>query len=128
MVRTLFSLLAALWMALAPGLNAAEALSPSAKALEALPPLPARPAIPDRKPNVAWEDMSAVTLVSLPFTAFWALLGALAIGGFQQGRFPPEMDTPLLTGAAAVAAGASLSIGLVSVSWGGPSKPAKADD
>jgi hypothetical protein len=128
MVRALLCLFAAACLALAPGLSAAEALSPSAKTLEALPQLPARPTIPDRKPNVAWEDMSAVTLVSLPFTAFWALLGALAVGGFQQGRFPPELDTPLLTGAAAVAAGASLSIGLVSVSWGGSSKPAKADD
>lgn len=128
MVRTLFSLFAAAWMALAPAMHAAEAVSPSAKTLEALPQLPARPPIPARTPNVAWEDMSAVTIVSLPFTAFWALLGALTIGGIQQGRFPPEMDSPLLTGAAVVAAGASLSIGLVSVSWGGSSKAAKNDE
>lgn len=115
--------LAALWLGLAPALTAAAAVSESPEGAPAaepgLSPLPERPAPLQREPNVAWEDVSAVTLVSLPFTAFWALIGALAVGGFTQGKFPPELDTPLLTGAAAAAAGASLSIGLISVNWGG---------
>jgi hypothetical protein len=35
------------------------------------------------------------------------------------------MDTPTLLGAATVAAGASLAIGLVSLQWGGPSSSAR---
>jgi hypothetical protein len=58
-------------------------------------------------------------LISLPFTAIWGLLGALAVGGIAQHRFPPEFDTPLLAGAGAAALGASVITGLVSVKWGG---------
>lgn len=119
--------LAALWLALAPAWIRAQGPEPAAA--EAAPAeadllgdLPARPRPPVPVPNVAWEHASAVTLVSLPFTAFWSLLGALAVGGIAQGRFPPEVDTPLLAGAAAVAGAGSLAIGLASVRWGGPAR------
>jgi hypothetical protein len=69
---------------------------------------------------VAWEDFTAVTLISLPFTALWALVGAVTVAAISQHAFPPSMDTPQLAGAAMVAAGASVSIGLLSVQWGGP--------
>lgn len=85
-----------------------------------LAPLPASPPKPAHLPNVAWEDFTAVTLISLPFTALWSVLGALAVASISQQVFPPAMDTPELAGAAMVAVGASLSIGLVSVQWGGP--------
>ncbi len=90
---------------------------------EALAPLPGAPAPIPKVPNRPMEDFVAVTLISLPFTAFWGLIGALAIGGIAQNRFPPEFDTPLLTGAATFAAGSALTVGLVSVQWGG-GKPA----
>lgn len=126
--------LAALWLALCPGLAlaglsiSAQALSPSAAAQALSPdagsadlaPLPLRPAPLVREPNVAWEDFSAVTLVSLPFTAFWSILGTLAVGGISQGKFPPEIDSTLIATAASIAGGASLTIGLVSIQWGGP--------
>lgn len=100
------------------------ALSPAAASADLLPALPSRPAPLKREPNVRWETFSATTLVSLPFTAFWALLGALIVGGVVQKRFPPEIDQPLLTSAAVVAGTASLGIGLISVNWGG--SPASA--
>lgn len=135
--RTLAALCLAL--ALAPGLAladlsaSAQALSPSAQALTPtataqalspsvsadLAPLPPRPTPLVLEPNVAWEDFSAVTLVSLPFTAFWSILGTLIVGGLSQGKFPPEIDNTLIASAASVAAGASLAIGLVSIHWGG---------
>jgi hypothetical protein len=101
--------------------------SPAALRLEPVPlaPLAPRPEPPAMQPSAAWEDVSAVTLVSLPFTAFWCLLGSLAVAGVAQHKFPPDMDTPTLLGAATVAAGASLAIGLVSLQWGGPSSSAR---
>lgn len=99
----------------------AEALTPSAKTLSptanVMGPLPARPLPIQRIANRPVDDFFAVTLISLPFTAFWALVGALAVGGIAQQRFPPEFDNNLLAGAGAFAGGASLLTGLVSVSW-----------
>lgn len=123
MVRILSLATLGLCLAFAPCLARAAAVSPTVQALAELPP---RPQAPVLQPNRAWEDAAAVTLVSLPFTAFWALLGALAVGGASQGRFPPELSTDMLAGAAMVAGGSSLAIGLFSISWGGPSHPASA--
>ena len=81
--------------------------------------LPGRPAPIPKIPNNGVEDFFAVTLISLPFTAFWALIGALIVGGISQNHFPPEFTTPLLASAGATAAGTSVAIGLVSVQWGG---------
>jgi hypothetical protein len=100
--------------------------STAAAAGGALAPLPGSPAVPQPLPSAGWEDFTAVTLVSMPFTAFWAVLGALIVGGVSQGHFPPEVDTPMLAGAAAVAGGASLGIGLVSLHWG-PRRAAAPD-
>jgi len=97
----------------------ATAAAPLSATAEGLPALPARPAPLQREPNVRWETFAATTIVSLPFTAFWALIGALIVGGVAQKRFPPEFDQPLLTGAAVAAGAASLSVGLISVNWGG---------
>lgn len=130
------ALLAAAWLALPPSPAAgatppgaatalsrgAQADAVSASAQGALEALPGRPSPPPLEPNVPWQDISAVTLVSLPFTAFWSVLGALAVAGISQGHFPPEIGTPMLAGAAIVAGSASLGIGLISVQWGG-SKP-----
>jgi hypothetical protein len=93
----------------------AQPLSPAASA--ELQDLAARPPEIPRIPNRPVDDFFAVTLISMPFTAFWALIGALAAGGISQKRFPPEFDTPLLAGAGIAAASASVAIGLVSVSW-----------
>jgi hypothetical protein len=92
------------------------ALTPNA---DVMAPLPGRPPAIVHTVNDPVEDFFAVTLISMPFTAFWALLGALAIGGTVQKRFPPEFDTPLLISAGSVAAGASVLTGLISVHWGG---------
>lgn len=119
------SLTAASALAAAPAVQPL-ALSPTAAASAELPALPPRPAPLKREPNVGWESFAASTLVSMPFTAFWALLGALLVGGVAQQRFPPEFDQALLTGAAAAAGAASVSIGLISVQWGGGSSPAAA--
>lgn len=126
MVRARLRLLCAAALLLAPAMQAAEAaqvLSPSAQSTR-LAPLPERPALPPVAPSLAWEDAAAATLVSLPFTAFWSLLGALAVGGISQGRFPPELNGDMLAGAAMVAGGTSLGIGLINIRWGGTKKPA----
>lgn len=126
MVRTPARLLCAVCLLLGPALHAAEAaqaLSPSVQAAD-LAPLPPRPTLPPVAPSLAWEDAAAATLVSLPFTAFWSLLGALAAGGVSQGRFPPELNTEMLAGAALVAGGTSLGIGLINIRWGGSKKAA----
>ena len=120
--------------------GAATALSPSANALSGtaktlsptpladLLPLPPRPLPPLKTENSAWESFAGVTLLSAPFTAFWSVLGALAVEGFAQGQFPPDFGQDrakaTLSTAAAVAGGASLMIGLVSVHWGGSHAPA----
>jgi hypothetical protein len=64
------------------------------------------------------EDFFTVSVVSLPFTVFWAFIGATAVAGISQQKFPPEFNEPMLVGAGACALGASVAIGLVSVSWG----------
>ena len=114
-----------------PGSPAATGLSPSAKSLSStasalsgtakadpMAPLPGPPSPIVRVPNNPVEDFFAVTLISLPFSAFWALVGTLIIGGAAQGHYPPDFNTQLLTTAGSIAAGTSLAIGLVSVQWG----------
>jgi hypothetical protein len=93
-----------------------QALSSNAKIMLALPE---RPAPIPYVANQPGEDLVAITLISLPFTALWSLLGAAIVGGISQHQFPPNFDTPMLEGAAAVALGSSLAISLVSVQWGG---------
>jgi hypothetical protein len=73
-------------------------------------------------PNNPVEDFFAVTIIALPFLAFWSLIGALTVGGIAQQRFPPVIDTPLLAGAGTFAAVGSVTAGLVSVQWGGSPK------
>lgn len=125
MVKRALGVLLSLALLVQPGLAAdlsvtaatsptAQALSPSA---EGLLDLPGRPAPIPKVPNRPVEDFFAVTLLSLPFTALWALVGALVVGGIAQNHFPPEFDTPLLTAAGMAAAGTSVAIGLVSVQW-----------
>jgi hypothetical protein len=109
------------------GLGSAVPITPAAASVSTtadMAVLPGRPPLPVKTVNNPVEDFAAVTLFSLPFTAFWALVGALAIGGISQSRFPPDFDGPLLPSAAAAAAGASVCIGLFSVSWGAGSAPA----
>jgi hypothetical protein len=91
--------------------------SPCLQAAEALPPLPSTAPQPSVEKNEPLEDFFTVTIVSLPFTAFWCTLGALAIAGAQQGHFPPEVDQGLMVGAGSAALGLSVGIGLVSVTW-----------
>jgi hypothetical protein len=98
----------------------AEALSATAKGLL---PLPERPDHIHLAVNNPVEDFFALTLLSLPFTAIWGLLGAVLVGSIAQAHFPPTVGTPLLAGAGVVAAGASVSIALVSIQWGGSSGP-----
>jgi hypothetical protein len=102
------------------GLSATATAQSVSQSSGALPPLPAAPEKPAYQPNVPWEDFTAVTLISLPFTALWSVLGAVAAASISQKQFPPSMGTPQLAGAAMVAASASVSIGLVSIQWGGP--------
>jgi hypothetical protein len=95
-------------------------LSPPADVLAAMAP---RPSPPPHTANARWEDFTAVTLLSAPFTAIWSVLGAVLVATVSQSRGQgklvfPNMGTPELTGAALVAATASVSIGLISVQWG----------
>ena len=100
----------------------ASALSPSA---DVLLPLPPRPPPPAKTHNSALESFVGVTLLSAPFTAFWAVLGALAVESVAQHQFPPDFGQDrakaTLSAAGAVAGGSSVMIGLVSIHWGGPS-------
>ena len=73
---------------------------------------------PGFQKNHPVEDFFTVTIVSLPFTALWVLIGASVVGGISQNKYPPEFNEDMLIGAGAVAVGASVSIGLVSVAWG----------
>ena len=73
---------------------------------------------PGFEKNHPVEDFFTVTIVSLPFTALWVLIGASVVGGISQNRYPPEFNEDMLIGAGAVAVGASVGIGLVSVAWG----------
>jgi hypothetical protein len=100
------------------------ALSPPADVLADMAP---RPVPPEHPANARWEDFTAVTLLSAPFTAIWAVIGAAVVAKISQSRennpnFFPTMGTPELAGAAMVAAAASVSIGLVSVQWGGSAR------
>jgi hypothetical protein len=113
---------------LSPSANAvsgtALSTTPPADVLAAMAP---RPAPPEHPANARWEDFTAVTLLSAPFTAFWSVLGAVVVATVSQSRsqgklVAPNMGTPELSGAAMVAATASLGIGIVSVQWGGSPK------
>jgi hypothetical protein len=100
----------------APALSAtAQALCPSASALEGARRL---------EKNRPVEDFAVTTLVSLPFTAFWAFIGATAVLSVSQGKFLPDYSDEAVIGAGATALGASLAIGVVSVSWGKGKAPA----
>ena len=71
------------------------------------------------EPNHPAEDFFVVSIISLPFTALWCLVGATAVASVSQQKFPPDFTDEALIGAGAVALGSSVSIGLLSVSWGG---------
>lgn len=77
---------------------------------------------PAFEPNHPVEDFFTVSLVSIPFTGLWALLGASVVAGISQSKYPPEFSDDMFLGAAGVALGASVGIGLLSVSWGGSKK------
>jgi|GEM_PF-3158771 hypothetical protein len=114
--------------AAAPASPTAQGLSPTARSLspaaDVLADMAPRPKPPEHPASARWEDFTAVTLLSAPFTAIWAVLGAAVVAKISQSRennpnFFPTMGTPELSGAAMVAAAASVSIGLISVQWGG---------
>jgi hypothetical protein len=88
-----------------------------------LPLLPARPSRKIAQKNVAWEDFTVVTLISLPFTALWCGLAAVAVSLCSGNRLPLSSTSPLVEGAGCLAGAASVTIGLVSVSWGGSAAP-----
>jgi hypothetical protein len=71
------------------------------------------------------EDFFTVTIISMPFTAFWSAIGAAIVAGIAQKKFPPNFDTPTLIGAGCVAAGASVTIGIVSAYWGQGKTPSR---
>ncbi|MES2201516.1 MAG: hypothetical protein V4498_04625 [candidate division FCPU426 bacterium] len=106
-------LLALLCLPQASGAEMAAPLSPTATA-EVVPLSPYKP-----QPNRPVEDFFVVSIVSLPFTALWSLIGAAAVLSVSQGQFPPELTDASLIGAGATAVGLSLGVGLISVQWGG---------
>jgi hypothetical protein len=100
---------------------AARSASPAASTQD-LPALPPRPSPAEHQRNAAWEDFTVVTLISAPFTALWCGLGAALVSAFSRGRLPLSTNSPLFGGAACTAAVASVSIGLISIDWGGASQ------
>jgi hypothetical protein len=76
------------------------------------------PASPTFEKNNPVEDFCVVSIVSLPFTALWSILGAGIVASISQQKFPPELSNDTLFSTGAIALGASVGIGLVSVSWG----------
>lgn len=120
------ALLASLVLSLAAGPSWAEtttnltALSPSAAvtatALTETALVPLEPYKPET--NKPIEDFFVVTIISLPFTALWSIVGAAVIGGIAQKQFPPNFSNDALLSTAAIAVGSSLTVGLLSVSWG----------
>ena len=120
MVKALLAAYLCLSASVAPSALAPAPVSPSAstdlsttakleaKALQAFEP----------EPNHPIEDFFTVSLISLPFTALWSFIGATAVASVTQQKFPPEYTDNLFIGAASAAAGLSLGIGLVSISWG----------
>lgn len=98
----------------APALESGEAapqvrpVSATAAPLEAFQP----------EPNGKLEDFFVVSLITLPFAALWSFIGATAVASVSQQKFPPEFTDPMLIGAGAVALGASVGVGLISVSFG----------
>lgn len=98
--------------------------SASPTASRDLPMLPPRPLPAEHQKNIGWEDFTVVTVISAPFTALWCGLGAAVVSAFSRGRLPLSTSSPLFGAAAGTAALASVTIGLVSVNWGGSSGPA----
>jgi hypothetical protein len=68
--------------------------------------------------NKPVEDFFVVSIVSLPFTALWSVVGAAAVASISQKQFPPVFSNEAILSTAAIAVGSSLAIGLLSVSWG----------
>jgi hypothetical protein len=75
--------------------------------------------------NRPLEDFFVVSIVSLPFTAFWSFVGSTAVVAVSKGRQHQSVSfsTPTLVSTGLIALGASVSIGLLSVSWGQGVKP-----
>jgi hypothetical protein len=108
--------------------TSAMSVSPAAVALSKTADLPLiTETAPAFEPNHPVEDFFVVSIISLPFTALWTLVGATVVASVSQKVFPPNFDEGTLISAGAIAAGASVSIGLVSATWGtGKAAPAHA--
>ena len=114
---------------LPPGSSSADAtaspLSPTATAVAetATAQAPSEPRFAGLEPylpqaNKPVEDFFVVSIISLPFTALWTVVGAAAVASISQKQFPPAFSNDAILSTAAIAIGASLTIGLLSVSWG----------
>jgi hypothetical protein len=78
--------------------------------------------------NHPTEDFFVVTIISTPFTALWSLLGTAVVAGIAQKQFPPNFDRPTLVTAGSVALGASITIGVLSATWGQGKAPGPASN
>ena len=113
-------------LALAPLKLAGAGVSDTAEAfLENDEPFLGVGEIPALEANRPLEDFFVVTIISLPFTALYGLMGATAYDSIQQSKFPPRFETQTLTRAGIAALAASVLIGTFSVSWGGSKKATK---
>ncbi len=99
---------------------APESVTAQAQAISPTALVPLTPFMPEA--DSGFEDFAVTSIISLPFTALWSLLGCMVVTSLWQQKFPPELGDPELIGAATTALGASISIGLISVNWGGTKK------
>ncbi|MGH7441606.1 MAG: hypothetical protein ACREKE_02910 [bacterium] len=69
-----------------------------------------------------------MTLLSAPFTALWCGLVAGLAECVIQRKIPPKFGTAQYELVGTMALAGSVSIALVSVGWGGPSRPKASAD
>jgi hypothetical protein len=86
--------------------------------------IPITETAPNFEPNDPTEDFFVVSIISLPFTALWTLVGATIVASISQRTFPPSFSEGTLISSGAIAFGSSIGIGLLSATWGkGKSAP-----
>jgi hypothetical protein len=118
------ALITCLLLAPVPGIpDAAPVSSATATTPTASSAAPLEPRLAGLEPykpeaNKPVEDFFVVSIVSLPFTALWSVVGAAAVASIAQKQFPPTFSNEAIISTAAIAVGSSLAIGLLSVSWG----------